>query len=411
MSEPVVEQVEFNPSTAEFRADPYSVYAALRAEAAPHWSEYLDAWVVSRYDDATAVLRENRFKLRPATGFEARQHAAAPSELMSALMTQVYTFMDPPDHTRLRALVAKAFTPRVVEALRPRIQQLVDDLLAPAIESGTMDVMAELAYPLPVIVVSELLGVPESDRPFFLDKAGDLAALLEWDVAPERLEQGGASMIEFAGYFSALIHERGTNPRADLISGLLATEEGGHRLDHGEVLTICVLLLTVGYETTMNLLGNGVYTLAANPDAAARLRDDQCSASTAVDELLRYESPVQLTARTALEDLQVGGLTLAAEEQVVVIMGSANRDAARFVDPERLDLDRAENRHLAFGHGGHFCLGAALARIEGEIVYSTLVRTFGSIELTAPPAWRSAMTLRAHEVLPVAVGPPRPRGA
>jgi cytochrome P450 len=312
---------------------------------------------------------------------------------------------DPPDHTRLRGLVSKAFTPRVVEALRPHIQTIVDGLLDRVRGAGKMDLVEDFAYPLPVIVICEMLGVPLEDRERFKTWGLDIARGLDaiWlppdsDVARRSV----AARHELAEYFRDLIGRRRTEPRADLLSGLIAAEEAGDKLSEEELLATCILLLVAGHETTVNLIGNGTLALLRNPDQLERLRRQPDLIGAAVEELLRYDGPVQRTARIPSEDVVIGGRTIPKGEMVMPFMGAADRDPAQFPDPDRLDIARADNRHLAFGWGIHFCLGAPLARVEGQIAIGTLVRRLPDLALaTERPEFRQSLTLRGLSSLPV----------
>jgi cytochrome P450 len=318
-----------------------------------------------------------------------------------------FLFLDPPDHTRLRGLVSKAFTPRVVELLRPRIQQIVDELLDAAAANERMEVIEALAYPLPVQVISEMLGVPSSDSEVF--KAWSRVLAQGLDPTPTMDPEQQARLIEastaFTDYFRALIAKRRRDPTDDLLSALIAVEERGDTLTEPELLSTCILLLIAGHETTVNLIGNGLLALLRDPGAMSRFRDDPAIEKTAIDELLRYDPPVQLTSRILLDDYEVGGTVIRRGESAVLLLASANRDAAEFEEPDRLDLARQNNRHLAFGYGIHYCLGAPLARVEGQIALTTLTRRFPRMSLiTDPPSYKENIVLRGLAALPVSLG-------
>ena len=390
--------VTFNPMDPAFVADPYPTYHRLRAEDPVHQSP-LGFWVLSRYEDVAASLRDPRFAKEAIAGFVAARFGR-PVERMSMLD------LDPPDHTRLRALVSKAFTPRVVEQLRSHIQSIVDDLLRSVDGAHAMDLIEDFAYPLPVIVICELLGVPVSDRERFkqwgLDVARGLDALL---LPPDSdvIVRARASRFALTDYFRQLIAERRRAPRADLLSGLIAAEEAGDRLSEEDLLATSILLLLAGHETTVNLIGNGTLALLRHPAQLQRLREDPGLIGSAVEELLRYDGPVQRTARIPSEDVVVGGRTIPAGDMVMPFIGAADRDPAQFPDPDRLDLGRTPNRHIAFGLGIHFCLGAPLARVEGQIAINTLVQRFPKLALaTDSPQFRQSLTLRGLSTLPVA---------
>jgi cytochrome P450 len=312
---------------------------------------------------------------------------------------------DPPDHTRLRNLVSKAFTPRVIEGLRPRVREVVDGLLDRAEDRRAMDLIEEFAYPIPVVVICEMLGVPVADHERFkgwsLDLARGLDASLFGD--PEIARRSSESQHALRDFFRGLIAERRASPRDDLLSLMIAAEEAGDKLSESELLATCILLLVAGHETTVNLLGNGTLALLRHPAELRALRENPGLIGTAVEELLRYDGPVQRTARIPDTEVTVGGVTIPAGDMVMPFIGAADRDPAQFPDPDRLDLARADNRHIAFGWGIHFCLGAPLARLEGQIAISALVQRFPKLALaTDRPEFRRSLTLRGLTALPVA---------
>lgn len=360
----------FNPFDPAFREDPYPIYRAL-IEGEPLREGMFGLYVVPRYADVVAMLRDPRSSndQRNSDQFEQLAAQQAPDADAALLMqSQPFLFMDPPDHTRLRGLVNKAFTPRVIDELRPRIQQTVDRLVDAALARGSMDVIEDLAYPLPVRVISEMLGVPPEDHERFKSWSRVLAKSLDFEfsvpaeVMEERMHAGEA----FRAYFRELIAERRSAPKDDLLSALIAAEEEGDKLSEEELLSTCVLLLVAGHETTVNLIGNGVLQLIRHPDQAVRLREDPSLIRTAVEEVLRYDPPVQFTARIALDDIALPSGIVPKGKQAVLLLGAANHDPAQFTDPERFDIGREDNRHVAFGMGIHFCLGAPLARVEGQ---------------------------------------------
>jgi cytochrome P450 len=395
--------VLFNPFLPEVRADPYPLYRRLREHNPVHESP-VGVTVFARYADAEAILANRRFSVdhRHAEGVLNLAAVHRDPELLDR-RSVVMLFADPPDHTRLRSLVNKAFTARRIEALRPRIQHVVDELLDEVEERGEADLVDDVAYPLPVTVICEMLGVPASDHETFKGWSAALAANLDPLVSPERLERAMAAGDAFDVYFRDRIAERRASPRDDLLSALIAAEEQGSRLNEDELLGTLVLLLVAGHETTVKLISNGTYALLRHPDELRRLRDDPSLDASAIEELLRYDSPVQMTARTALEDIDVNGVGIPRHRQVLVLLGAANRDPAVFADPDRLELSRTDNRHMAFGGGIHFCLGSALARLEGRIAIGALVRRFPRMELAGDPEWREQITLRGLSRLPVRV--------
>ncbi len=390
----------------EFLADPYPAYHRLRAEDPVH-RHPLGFYVLTRYEDVALVLRDARFGKGGYQALIEGRFGATPDGPRLALSM---LFRDPPDHTRLRALVSKAFTPRVVETLRPHVQGIVDLLLARATEAGRMDVIEELAYPLPVTVISELLGVPVADGDTVKGWSRDVARALDAIVlpaAPELIERGRRATAEMAGYFRALIAERRRRPGEDLLSGLVEAEEAGDRLTEEELLATCILLYVAGHETTVNLIGNGLLALLRHPAEWRRVRDDPALLPGAIEELLRYDGPVQRVGRIAVGDTEVGGVPIPAGALVMSLLGAANRDPAQFAEPDRLDVSRDEPRHLAFGSGIHYCLGAPLARLEAQVAIGTLLRRFPALAAAAErPVWRPSSTLRGLESLPVVLGPP-----
>jgi hypothetical protein len=405
---PQAEAAVFNPFDPSFRVDPFPVYARLRAAEPVHQAPFGSA-VVSRYDDCVALLRDPRLSAdaRNSDMYRAAVEQGIFDPEQEALSrTPPFLVLDPPDHTRLRGLVSKAFTPRVVEGQRPHIQRVVGALLDRVVEQGTFEAVEDLAYPLPVTVICHLLGVPPDDREVFQGWSCELSrgmdplnprAFLEPAVVARRREAGNA----FFDYFRSLIAERRKRPADDLLSALIAAEEGGEKLREDELLSTCLLLLAAGHETTVNLIASGLYALLRHPDQLRRLRDDASLAPGAVEELLRYDAPVQLALRTALEDIEVRGVTIRRGQQVILLLASANRDAQQFPDPDRLDITRGDSRHLAFGFGIHFCLGAPLARVEGEIAFRSLVSRFRTLELAGEPEYRENIVLRGLSSLPV----------
>jgi cytochrome P450 len=394
-------EILFDPFLPDVIADPYPAYRRLRAADPVHLSP-LGFWLLSRYDDCVMVLRDPRFGREGFEGVLESVYGSLPEE---ERVPRSMLFRDPPDHTRLRSLVNRAFTPRVVEGLRPRIEQIVDALLDRVQDSARMEVIADLAYPLPVTVISEMLGVPDGDRGAIRQWSADVARSLDaigLPVPTELVTRGRAARRALGEYFRSLIPERRRRPRADLLSQLIAVEEQGDTLSEGELLATCVLLYIAGHETTVNLIGNGLLALLRHPAELSRLRADPGLIPSAVEELLRFDGPVQRTARIAHTDLEIDGRRIAEGAMVVVLLGAANRDPAQFPDPDRLDVARADNRHIAFGFGIHFCLGAPLARLEAQIAFATLLRRAPRLALaTGTPEWRDSQVLRGLTALPV----------
>jgi cytochrome P450 len=400
----------FNPLDPAFRIDPYPVYARLRAEG-PVYRAPWGGFVFSHYAPCEALLKDPRsssdFRTSDAfREFVEQQGGDANAGFLGG--TRPFLFLDPPDHTRLRGLVNKAFTPRTVEGLRSRIQAIVDELLDRAEGRGTLEVVEEFAYPLPVQVICEMLGVPVKDHATFQDWSRELARSLDPEefLPPEVIERRQRAVESFGAYFNGLVEEHRAQPRDDLLSALIAAEEAGDKLSGLELLATCILLLVAGHETTVNLIGNGTLALLRHPGQLALLRDDPSLARGAVEELLRYDPPVQFTGRVALEDITIGGVTIPKGQQSVILLASANRDPAVFAEPDRLDITRGENRHLSFGHGIHYCVGAPLARLEAEIALGTLVQRFPEMRLLSDaPPYKENIVLRGLASLPVGLSP------
>ena len=389
--------------SADRRADPYPTYARIR-ELAPVLRSSIGAVVLSGHAACQAALRHPRLgkgieMVSRRTGLSDEEQAEQ-AELRRERRSLLW--LDPPDHTRLRNLVARAFTPRTVAALRPRVEALADELLDGLGDGDGDDFMEAVANPLPVTVIGELLGVPVEERPRFLplSRAGTLA--FEPTATPEVMAAANRAGAEMHDYFVDILARRRAEPGNDLLSALLAVEEEGDVLSEPELISTAILLFGAGFETTANLLGNGLLALLRHPAELARLRADPALLAPAVEELLRFDSPVQVDARTALEDVEVAGHAVRDGEMVVTLLGAANRDPARWHEPERLDLGRQEGPALAFGAGIHHCLGAALARLEGEVVLGRLLDRFATIELADDdPPWRDSMTMRGLASLPL----------
>jgi|SRR5271165_3884721 len=393
--------------TDEGRSDPYPRYARLRTEA-PVYRSTFGFTVCTRYAECEQVLRDPRF------GKDERDRRVALRERFGSLdmfppefldmsrERRSMLFLNPPDHTRLRSLVNRAFTPRTVEKLRPEIASLVDGLLDDLPEGEPVDVMKELAFPLPVAVIGRMLGVPDRDWKHFREVTGRATVLLEPVVSPQELGPAIQAQGELEAYFRDLVAERRAQPRDDLVSGLIAVQQGTDKLTDLELIGTAILIFGAGFETTTNLIGNGLLALLTHPAELARLRLDPGLSRSAVDELLRYDSPVQFDGRLVLEDSVVAGVPLRRNEEVITILGAANRDPARFSDPDELDLGREEGPPLSFAAGIHFCLGAALARAEGQVFFGRLLERYRSIELaTHTPVFRNRITLRGLSELPV----------
>jgi cytochrome P450 len=397
---------DYNPFDPQVRANPYPTYKALREEDPVKWSDLLQAWLLTAYDQVFAVLKDpERFSSERQRATNRFVQAMQEQEERVGPLRRTPTMLnsDPPAHTRMRNLVNKAFTPRVVEKMRPHIQDITNELLDTAPEPGKLDVIGDLAAPLPVIVIAEMLGVSPRDRLQFKEWSNDIARTLGGPLqAMDTLERAQSSSLALREYFQRVIAERRREPKDDLISGLIAAEEQGDLLSEDELLATCVLLLVAGNETTTNLIGNGMLALLRNPDQLKRLQDDPSLITTAVEELLRYDGPVQATSRVATEPVELGGKRMEPGQVLITFLGAANHDPARFDEPERLDLGRQDNRHMAFGHGIHFCLGAPLARVEGQIAIRTLLEWLPDPRPEfEEPDWGNSFILRGLRTLPI----------
>ena len=391
--------VAYNPLSAGMVQDPYPVYAALRARGAVHRSRLMNAWLIVRHADADAILRNHRtFANDPRRGTLTRRQQAMlpPTHEYSMLI------LDPPDHTRLRALVSKTFTSRVVNALEARIRAVTAALLDAIDDPGGYDLMTAVAQPLPIIVIAEMLGVPAEDRDRFKLWSAQRARLLEPTISVRERAIAQDASREFDAYFRAIVAMRRSAPRDDILSALVHAEDGGERLSEREMLNTLRLLVVAGNETTTNLIGNGMLALLGNPDQLARLRGDPGIMPAAVEELLRFDSPVQMTFRRVRADCAVNGLEVRARDNIAVLVGAANRDPDVFEEPDRLDIGRERCPHLSLGRGIHHCLGASLARLEARIAFEMLLERFARIDLLGGrPKFRNGIVLRGLRSLPV----------
>ncbi len=386
-------------------ANPYPLYRRLREEDPVHWDPFLSAWVVTRYQDVVDVLHHYSADRTP-TPEQLTGMGLARLNPIAQVMVKQMLFMDAPAHTRLRTLASSAFTPARVAVLRSHIQEIVDRLLDEVGPRGQMDVIADLAYPLPAIVTAEMLGVPVSDRDQLKQWSEDFAEMLgNFQHNPDRVPRVLRSVEEMTAYFHGKVREFRTRPHFGLIHSLMTAEVDGERLTDEEVVANSIVTMVGGQETTTNLIGNGILTLLRNPDQMQRILEDASLVPSAVEELLRYESPSQHTARLAPMDVTLGGRQIRKRQAVIAIMAAGNRDPAMFPDPDRLDVGRNEKRHLAFGWAAHFCFGAALARIEGHVAFETILHRLRNLRLEPGPlVWRQNLGLRGLTALPVRFG-------
>lgn len=388
--------ISFDPRMPEFRANPYPFYDMLRSAAPIFYWETWGLWFLTRYDDCNTLLRDNRL------GHGMFGETPLRQKPLWEMQSRWMLVLNPPDHTRLRSLAHKAFTPRTVARLRETIQQITDDLLDKVQEKGEMELIADLAYPLPVTVICELLGVPAADHDQFHVWSNAIARSLDLTDEEAVYNRASVAAAELTDYLDGLLLERRARPQQDLISALVAAEEAGDRLSKEELFATCSLLLIAGHETTINLIGNGTYALLQHPEQWEKLKGEPGVVETAVEELLRYDSPVQLTSRMVLEDMSYKGVEFARGSSIAFLLGAANRDPEQFSDPVTLDITRKFNRHIAFGGGIHYCLGGPLARLEGEIAFTTLARRMPNLKLAADTVvYGDNLTLRGLEALPV----------
>lgn len=386
----------------EVLANPYPLYHRLRSEAPVHWDHFLHAWVVTRYADVVAVFQHFSANRTP-TPEQLEGLGLSTLAPLAQMMVRQMLFLDPPDHARVRGLASKAFTPRRVEALRAHIQHITDSLLDAVRDQGQMDVIADLSYPLPAIVTAEMLGIPTSDWRLLTKWSGDFAQVLgNFQHNPDHAPKVLRSLEEMRAYFHAALREQRKRPRDGLLTALLNAEQDGDRLTDEEIVANTIITMVGGQETTTNLIGNGILTLLRHPDQLEKLRADLSLIPSAVEELLRYESPSQHTARLAPDDVMLGGKKVLKRQAVIAVMGAANRDPERFPDPDRLDICRQDNRHVAFAWASHFCFGAPLARIEGQTAFATMLRRMPNLRLKPGPiVWRDNLGLRGLKALPV----------
>ncbi|MDZ8261970.1 cytochrome P450 [Nostoc sp. ChiQUE01b] len=399
--------LKFNPFDPEFRANPYPIYHRFRSESPIHRINNFtgDEWLVTRYEYVKAVLNDLHFciddlpeRLKQKS-FYLKQHGEF--EGLRQTISSWLFFLNPPDHTRLRGIVGKAFSPGVVEDMRPQIQKIVDELIDSVQEDGVMDIIHSLACPLPATVTAMMLGMPTQERNKLIQWAHDLFRVFDQPLSLEVYKHLNQVSLEFKEFLSTLIKEREKSPKQDLLSHLIAAKNQGGKLNEEELMGFCAMLFSVGQETTENFLGNSMLALLRHPDQLQKLKHEPTIIPNAIEELLRYDSPVQLIARIATEDVEIGGKTIKAGDRVHLSLGAANRDPAEFIDPDSIQLTRKHNS-IPFGSGIHYCLGGALARLQGQVAINTLIQRLPGLQLSTDKLeWRNNIVLRGLKALPV----------
>lgn len=398
--------MQFDPLSPEFQRNPYPTYKTLRAETPIFFHDGSRMWFLATYEDVATLLRDRRLgrSIDHVLSREQRGLPPPPEKYAAFDKLSLHSMFDkePPDHTRIRSLVHKAFTPRRVENLRIHIQAITDDLLDRVQANGRMDIIADFSTPLPVIVIAELLGIPEEDRRKLRPWSQDIVAMYELGHTEEQGRRAVQAATEFSDYLRALAAERRQHPRDDLISALATVEEAGDRLTMDELISTCVLLLNAGHEATVNVIGNGMLALLQRPDQLRKLQNDLSLVRSAIEEMMRFDTPLQMFRRWVLEDIIYKGCEFKQGVELALMFGSANRDEARFPDADQLDVGRVDNPHISFSAGIHYCLGAPLARLELEIAVGTLLRRMPDLQLDGPkPEYRDTYVIRGLKALPV----------
>ena len=397
----------YTPADPAFMADPYPVFARLRANHPVVYDPATNQWLVARFSDVNALLRDRHLGRSYAHVATHQEYGRTPPPAWQAPFEASQRLqlidMEPPDHTRLRRLVSTAFTPRTVEGLRPRVTELVDGLVSAALERGEFDLLADLIELLPVAVIAELLGIPPADRGLLRPWSADMTLMFELTRSEADERRAVQATVEFSDYLRALVRDRRARPRADLLSELALVADAGDHLSEDELIATAILLLNAGHEASVNGAANAWWTLFRHPEALAALRADPGLVPPAVEELLRFDTPAPLFERWVLEDIELHGITIPRGAELALLFASANRDPARFANPDGLVLDRAPNPHLSFGAGIHFCLGAPLARLELGILFRAILERRPALELVSEPAWKPRFVLRGLQTLPVRV--------
>ncbi|MDQ1068903.1 cytochrome P450 [Streptomyces canus] len=395
----------FDPWDPAFLADPYPAYAELRANGRVQYYEPTNQWLVPHHADVSALLRDRRLGRTYQHRFThedfGRSAPPAAHEPFHTLNDHGMLDLEPPDHTRIRRLVSKAFTPRTVEQLRPYVTKLAGELVDRLVAEGGGDLLTDVAEPLPVAVIAEMLGIPEPDRAPLRPWSADICGMYELNPPEDVAARAVRASVEFSDYLRDLIAERRKNPGDDLISGLIAAHDEGDRLTEQEMISTCVLLLNAGHEATVNATVNGWYALFRNPEQLAALRADHSLVPRAVEELMRYDTPLQLFERWVLDEIEVDGTTIPRGAEIALLFGSANHDPATFPNPERLDLTRTDNPHISFSAGIHYCIGAPLARIELAASMTAVLEKAPTLALAADPERKPNFVIRGLEGLRV----------
>lgn len=403
----IIKSLKFNPYDPKFQANPYPVYHNLRSVEPIHQS-FTGMWVITRYADAKAVLRDPRFCVDKMSNNvkQKSHHLQWDFNTLAQAISKWLIFLNPPEHTRLRNLLSKAFSSASIKSLYPHIQQITDQLISKVRHQGYMDIITDFACPLPCNVICTILGVPVEDwykLYYWSDKLSSILAPLN---SLEDYEQMNKVALEFTDYFKNLIAQRQKSPQQDLLNTLIAVKEQDNKLSEEEIISVCMLLFFAGEETTVNLIGNGMLALLSHPQQMQQIKSQPKFIYSAVEEMLRYDSPIQITTRVATEDVNMDGITIRAGEKALLCVGAANRDPAQFPEPDRFDITRANNTHLAFSDGIHYCLGATLARIEAEIAINTLVQQLPDLKLSQDKLeWRNKVPVRSLKNLPVTFKP------
>ncbi|MFI6698897.1 cytochrome P450 [Streptomyces sp. NPDC050509] len=398
---------DFDPGSPAFLADPYPAYAELRARGRAHYYEPTDQWLVPHHADVSALLRDRRLGRSYGHRFTHEEFGRNPPpaghEPFHELNDQGMLELEPPDHTRIRRLVSKAFTPRTVDQLAPYVRRLARDLVERLVAEGGGDLLTAVAEPLPVAVIAEMLGVPEADRPLLRPWSAAICGMYELNPPEETARRAVTASLEFSAYLRELIAARREKPGGDLISGLITAHDDGEKLTEAEMVATCALLLNAGHEATVNATVNGWHALFRDPGQLAALRADRTLLPTAVEELMRYDTPLQLFERWVLDEIEIGTTTVPRGAEVALLFGSANHDPAAFAAPETLDLSRADNPHISFSAGIHYCIGAPLARVELAASLSALLDLAPGLRPAGEPVRKPNFVIRGLEGLPVTV--------